>query len=79
MKISQMLAALTGRLVGGSHVPTLLSHPAPMAQTSPSLPVRLDRGATSFRYLSQSDAFVLDDVDDAEQFRCSAARSCLKK
>lgn len=31
--------------------------------------LRLAGGAVSFRYLSQSDSFTLEDVDDAEQFR----------
>jgi myosin-5 len=31
--------------------------------------LRLQGGAPSFRYLAQSDAFELDDVDDGEQFR----------
>jgi hypothetical protein len=36
----------------------------------PSPPDRLEGGAASFRYLAQSEAFALSDVDDAQEFRC---------
>jgi hypothetical protein len=41
---------------------------------SPLLHCRLEGGASSFRYLNQSDVYTLTDVDDAQEFRWVGGR-----